>query len=52
MSRNEYRYRFKNDTFNETFNIEYKLKNEPVKKDETDLWLMEPYAVFQDYKSI
>ncbi len=51
MSRNESVYTSENDTFNDTFNIEYELKNEPVKKDETDLWLTERYAVFQDYKN-
>ena len=50
MSRNESKYKSENDTFNDTFNIEYELKNESVKKDETDLWLTERYAVFQDYK--
>ena len=50
MSRNKSIYKSKNDIFNDRFNIEYELKNESIKKDKTDLWLTERYAVFQDYK--
>ncbi len=31
--------------------MEYELENTPVKKDATDFWLTERYAVFQDYKN-
>lgn len=51
MSRNESTHKSKNDKFKDTFNIEYELKDEPVKKAKTDLWLTERYAVFQDYKN-
>lgn len=50
MKRTEFNYESINAEFNDTFNIKYRLENTPVKKDETDLWLTERYAVFQDYK--
>lgn len=51
MERNEFFYQSKNDKFNDTFHIEYKLENQDIKKDKPDLWLTERYAVFQDYKN-
>ncbi|WP_034042524.1 YqjF family protein [Wocania ichthyoenteri] len=50
MKRNEANYCSNNTEFNDLFRIKYNLDNLPVKKDKTDLWLTERYAVFQDYK--
>tara|TARA_R110002049_G_scaffold114927_1_gene266605 strand:- start:11651 stop:12373 length:723 start_codon:yes stop_codon:yes gene_type:complete len=50
MKRNESVFTSENKPLNEAFHIEYQLENKPVKKDETDIWLTERYAVFQDYK--
>ncbi|WOD45174.1 YqjF family protein [Hwangdonia lutea] len=43
-------FQSKNAEFNDAFHLEYRLENDSVKKDKTDLWLTERYAVFQDYK--
>lgn len=51
MNRNDSSYNSENKKFNDTFNIEYNIKNTAVKKDKIDLWLTERYAVFQDYKT-
>ena len=51
MSRNTFKYQSENNELNDTFYLEYELENAPVKKDKTDLWLTERYAVFQDYKN-
>ncbi|AUP79634.1 YqjF family protein [Flavivirga eckloniae] len=51
MSRNDGVYTSKNKVFNDSFNMEYSLEDTSIKKDETDLWLTERYAVFQDYKN-
>lgn len=50
MNRNDSIYQSENNEFNDSFNLEYNIENLSVKKDETDLWLTERYAVFQDYK--
>ena len=50
MKRTVSNFKSKNTRFNDSFNVEYKLENGSIKKDETDLWLTERYAVFQDYK--
>jgi hypothetical protein len=36
---------------NEFFYVEFALQNHSISKDETDLWLTERYALFQDYQS-
>jgi len=51
MDRSESSYTSNNKTFNDTFNIEYNIGKELIKKDDVDLWLTERYAVFQDYKN-
>lgn len=51
MKRTDSIYQSQNDEFNDSFDIEYEIKDEPIKKDKTDLWLTERYAVFQDYKN-
>ncbi|MEP1490033.1 MAG: DUF2071 domain-containing protein [Algibacter sp.] len=51
MNRNESVYQSNNKVFNDSFHIEYHLKNDSVKKDKTDTWLTERYAVFQDHKN-
>lgn len=50
MKRTASNFKSKNDRFNDSFSVKYNLKNSPVTKDKTDLWLTERYAVFQDYK--
>ena len=50
MKRTDYSYESKNEDSDDTFFAEYRLGNQ-IHKDETDLWLTERYAVFQDYKS-
>lgn len=44
-------FKSENNNFNDTFHIEFEIENYPIKKDETDLWLTERYAVFQNYKN-
>ncbi len=51
MKRYEYSYESKNDEYNDSFFTEYSLEDSPIIKDETDIWLTERYAVFQDYKN-
>ena len=51
MNRSETSYTSKNDNLKESFKVEYTLDDALVVKDETDLWLTERYAVFQDYKN-
>ncbi|GAA3644150.1 YqjF family protein [Flavivirga jejuensis] len=51
MNRDDTSYISKNKIFNDSFNIEYSTENTHIEKDETDLWLTERYAVFQDYKN-
>ncbi len=50
MSRDDFTYKSRNKMFHDALNIEYDLSERQVEKDETDLWLTERYAVFQDYK--
>ena len=50
MKRDDSNYKSNNTKFNDSFHIKYKLDNFPIKKDKTDLWLTERYAVFQDHK--
>lgn len=50
MKRNEFNFESKNAALSDSFQIKYSLKSDSVEKDETDLWLTERYAVFQDYK--
>ncbi|MEP3837531.1 MAG: DUF2071 domain-containing protein [Algibacter sp.] len=51
MQRSEFKFQSENKTFNDGINMAYTLTEEPIKKDDTDLWLTERYAVFQDYKN-
>ncbi len=51
MNRDETSYHSKNTNLNEAFSVEYTLDNVHVVKDETDKWLTERYAVFQNYKN-
>ncbi len=50
MKRTDFSYKSKNELDGNTFFAEYRLGDQ-IHKDETDLWLTERYAVFQDYKS-
>ena len=50
MKRTEFSYESKNKKNTDSFYMEYRLGNKPVIKDDTDVWLTERYAVFQDYK--
>lgn len=51
MKRQEGTFKSTNRPLNETFYLEYELENRPIIKDDTDIWLTERYAVFQDYKN-
>jgi len=51
MSRTDENYQSKNTKLNEAFSLKYTLGDTSVTKDETDIWLTERYAVFQDYKN-
>ncbi|MCF7559462.1 DUF2071 domain-containing protein [Sabulilitoribacter multivorans] len=51
MKRTDFSYSSKNDLYNNSFYTEYRLGSDPIIKDETDVWLTERYAVFQDYKN-
>ncbi len=51
MKRDDDGYQSKNSNLGESFSIDYELDDEPVVKDETDFWLTERYAVFQDHKN-
>jgi len=51
MKRTDYSFESKNKDYKDSFYIEYRIQNEPIIKDDTDVWLTERYAVFQDYKS-
>ncbi|WP_452227292.1 YqjF family protein [Lacinutrix cladophorae] len=50
MKRTSYSFASSNKKENNWFFTEYRLENNPVIKDETDNWLTERYATFQDYK--
>jgi uncharacterized protein YqjF (DUF2071 family) len=50
MKRTSFSYESENRTSNDFFYIEYGLENQPILKDETDLWLTERYTLLQDYK--
>jgi len=50
MKRTSFSYESKNEHAKDSFYAEYRLNSNPVIKDETDIWLTERYAVFQDYK--
>ena len=51
MKRTPFSYASSNKKKNDWFYTEYRLENNPVIKDETDNWLTERYATFQDYKN-
>ena len=51
MKRTSFSYESENDTQNDSFYTEYRLDHNVINKDETDIWLTERYAVFQDYKN-
>ena len=51
MKRTAFSYTSKNKKYSDAFYAEYRLENNPVIKDETDVWLTERYAVFQDNKN-
>lgn len=51
MKRTDFSYESQNATANNSFKLIYRLKSELVKKDETDVWLTERYAVFQEHKN-
>ena len=51
MKRNSFSYTSSNKKETDWFYTEYRLENSPVIKDETDNWLTERYATFQDYKN-
>jgi len=51
MNRNDFSFESHNKKANNTFELIYRLPSEPFQKDETDRWLTERYAAFQDYKS-
>lgn len=50
MKRYNGSYQSKNNSLKESFEIEYSLGSKRVVKEDTDIWLTERYAVFQDYK--
>jgi uncharacterized protein YqjF (DUF2071 family) len=51
MKRTDSIYESNNSELNDSFFIDYNLGNNAIKKDKTDLWLTERYAVFQDHKN-
>lgn len=51
MKRNDFSYESKNYEYNDSFFTEYSLEDSLIIKDETDIWLTERYAVFQDYRN-
>lgn len=51
MNRSNHSYQSNNVNLNESFSIDYELDGKSVSKDETDLWLTERYAVFQDHRN-
>lgn len=51
MSRTDYSYQSANLKASNSLEFTYRTKMEPCKKDKTDLWLTERYAVFQEYKN-
>lgn len=51
MKRTDFSYTSKNKAYNNSFYAEYRLGNDSIVKDETDIWLTERYVVFQDYKN-
>lgn len=50
MRRTDYSYESKSKDHKDSFYMEYRIGNDPIIKDDTDVWLTERYAVFQDYK--
>ena len=50
IKRTDFSYESHNTKANNTFELIYRLKLESFKNDETDKWLTERYAAFQDYK--
>ncbi|MEO6346938.1 MAG: DUF2071 domain-containing protein [Aquaticitalea sp.] len=50
MKRNDFSYESKNADANNSFEIIYRVKTQPFNKDETDRFLTERYAVFQEHK--
>ncbi len=51
MKRTHFSYESKNEVLDNSIEIIYQLKKETYRKDFTDQWLTERYAVFQDYKN-
>lgn len=51
MKRTNFSYESHNSNSNNSLDLIYRLKIEAIKKDDTDKWLTERYAVFQDYKN-
>ena len=51
MNRTDFSYQSNNSMAKNSFDITYRLKSEPIAKDEKDLWLTERYAVFQNYRN-
>ena len=50
INRTDYSYQLNNSEESNSLEFTYRTKMEPCKKDKTDLWLTERYAVFQEYK--
>jgi hypothetical protein len=51
MKRTNYSFESKNKLNTDSLFMEYRLINEPIIKEDIDVWLTERYAVFQDYKN-
>jgi hypothetical protein len=51
MKRTDYSFESKNKLNTDSMYMEYRVKNEPIIKEDLDVWLTERYAVFQDYKN-
>jgi len=51
MKRTDFSYESQNTAANNSFELIYRLNNAPFQKDETDIWLTERYAVFQEHKN-
>lgn len=51
MERPDFSFTSENKKYNNSFYTEYRFDNKQIIKDETDIWLTERYAVFQDYKN-
>ena len=51
IRRTDFSYESHNSISNNSLELIYRLQIEATKKDATDIWLTERYAVFQDYKN-